>query len=101
MRAISLALALAFATPGAMLVQTTTAQAATPAYSTSGSTIGTLLANPKTKAVLVKYVPDIANSDQISMASGMTLKAIQSYAGDTLSDDVLAKIDAELAKIPA
>ena len=35
------------------------------------------------------------------MARGMTLKQIQSYSADTVTDDVLAKIDADLAKIPA
>jgi hypothetical protein len=35
------------------------------------------------------------------MARGMTLKQIQQFAGDAVTDEALAKIDADLAKIPA
>lgn len=77
------------------------AQAAAPAYSTSTTSIGDLLDNPATKAVLVKDVPALVSNPQIDMARGMTLKQVQSYAADTLTDEVLAKIDADLARIPA
>ncbi len=75
--------------------------AAAPYYTVEDSTIGDLLDNPATKAVLAKYLPEMVASDQISQASGMTLKAIQQYAPDKITDEVLGKIDAELAKIPA
>ncbi len=74
---------------------------AAPAYSTADSSIGTLLDNPATKAVLEKHVAALISNPQIEMARGMTLKAIQGFAGDALSDAVLAQIDADLAKIPA
>lgn len=84
------------------------AQAAEPAasaahkpYSTAETTIGELLDDPAAKAVLVKYVPDLANNPQMEMARGMTLKQIQGFAGDMLSDETLGKIDADLAKLPA
>lgn len=77
------------------------AAASAPAYSTADSTIGTLLDNPETKAVLEKHVPTMVGNAQIEMARGLTLKAIQAYAGDALSDEKLAAIDADLAKIPA
>ena len=35
------------------------------------------------------------------MARGLTLKMVQQYAPDMVSDAVLAKIDADLAKLPA
>ncbi|MGR4863103.1 hypothetical protein [Caulobacter sp. LARHSG274] len=63
--------------------------------------MGDLLDNPATKAVLDKYIHDMISNEQISMARGMTLKALQPYSGEALSDAVLAKIDADLAKIPA
>jgi hypothetical protein len=31
----------------------------------------------------------------------MTLKQIQQFAGDQMTDEVLARIDADLARIPA
>lgn len=77
------------------------APAATPAYTTAATPIGDLLDNPATKAVLVKDVPALVSNPQIDMARGMTLKQVQTYAGDVLSDEVLAKIDADLARVPA
>lgn len=75
--------------------------AAATGYSAASTDLGTLLDNPATKAVLEKYVKDLISNPQIDMARAMTLKQLQSYAGDALTDDTLAKIDAELAKIPA
>ena len=76
--------------------------AAAPAavkFSSASSTIGDLLDNPAAKAVLMKHVPALAGNAQIEMARSMTLKQIQSYAGDSLTDEVLAKIDLDLAAI--
>ena len=70
------------------------------ALSTSTTAIGTLLDNPTTKAIVTKYLPDLVRNPQIEMARGMTLKQIQSYSSDTVTDEVLEKIDAELAKLP-
>lgn len=77
------------------------AAAAAKAYSTAETPIGTLLDDPAAKAILVKYIPDLANSAQIDMARGLTLKQIQAYAGDKLSDETLGKIDWDLSKLPA
>ena len=68
------------------------------AYSTSETEIGTLLDDPAAKAVLVKIVPEMATNDQIEMARAMTLKDIQQYAPDEVTDQVLAAIDEDLAK---
>lgn len=67
--------------------------------STAETTISTLLDNPAAKAVLMKHVPALAGNAQIEMARSMTLKQIQSFAGDALNDEVLAKIDLDLAAI--
>ncbi|XJJ70587.1 hypothetical protein WBP07_30440 [Novosphingobium sp. BL-8A] len=77
------------------------APAAAPAYTTATSSIGDLLDNPATKAILVKHLPDLVNNPQLDMARGMTLKQIQSYSADSVTDEVLARIDADLAKLPA
>lgn len=76
------------------------ASAAKPAFSTSETTIGDLLDTPATKAVLVKVLPDLVKNEQIEMARGMTLKAIQQYSPDMVSDQKLAELDAEFAKLP-
>jgi para-nitrobenzyl esterase len=71
------------------------------AFSVADTDIGTLLDNPATKAILDKYMPGMSTNPQIDMARAMTLKQVQSYAPDQFKDETLAKIDADLAKIPA
>ena len=75
------------------------AQAA--AYSTTTTEVGTLLDDPAAKAVLDKHVPGMTSNEQIDMARSMTLKDIQQYSPDALTDKVLADIDADLAKLKA
>lgn len=68
--------------------------------STSETTIGDLLDNPAAKAILQKHIPQLVSTPQIDMARAMTLKAVQAYASDMISDETLAKIDSDLAKLP-
>ncbi|EHJ62866.1 hypothetical protein NSU_0160 [Novosphingobium pentaromativorans US6-1] len=76
------------------------AQAVEKHYSTSETEIGVLLDNPEAKAVLDKHMPGFTANPQVSMARGLTLAGIQQYSPDTVTDEVLAEIDADLAKIP-
>ena len=69
-------------------------------YTTADTSIGTLLDDPAAKAVLDKIMPEFSSNPQIEMARGMTLKQVQQFAPDKLTDDVLAKVDAELTKVP-
>jgi para-nitrobenzyl esterase len=78
---------------------TTAAKAAH--YSTASTQIGTLLDDPAAKALIEKNIPGMTTNDQIDMARSMTLKDIQQYSPDTITDKVLANLDAEFAKIPA
>lgn len=94
------ALVAAIATP-AVVLAADAPQAAAAALSTSTTDIGTLLDNPAAKAVLDKHLPGFADNPQISMARSMTLKQIQGFAGDAITDQKLALIDADLAKLPA
>ncbi|KFG89520.1 Cytochrome P450 [Sphingobium herbicidovorans NBRC 16415] len=73
--------------------------AQTAAYSTSTTEIGALLDDPAAKAVLDKHVPGMTANDQIDMARSMTLKDVQQYSPDEITDKVLAAIDADLAKL--
>ena len=88
---LALGAAIAFATP--VFADDTDA----PALSTSGTMIGQLLEDDGAKAVLEEHIPEVVNNPQIGMAYGMTLKDVQMYAPDQLSDDVLAEIDEDLA----
>lgn len=72
-----------------------------PADSTSTVTIGEFIDNPKLKPILDKYLPGFSANEQVGMARGLTLRAIQSFSPDTLTDDALGKIDADVANLPA
>lgn len=75
------------------------APAAKPKYTTAETDIGTLLDDPAAKAIIDKYIPGMTSNEQIEMARSMTLKAVQAYAPDDVTDERLAKIDAELATL--
>lgn len=70
-------------------------------YSTASTDIGTLIDNPQTKAIVDKHLPGFSASPQIDMAKGMTLRAVQPFAAEQLTDAALNAIDADLAKLPA
>jgi len=96
------AAALTVATPA--LAQTAAPAPAVPAakvkLSSADTDLGTLIDNPAAKAIIEKHIPGMTTNDQVDMARGMTLKAIQQYAPDEVTDARLAAIDADLAKLP-
>ena len=98
-RSIALGLVAALAISGAASAQTDTSQATTPAYSCATTDIGDLLDNPATKAVLVKWIPEVVGSPDIKKGRVYTLDFIAPYAPE-LTPAMLAKIDADLAKVP-
>ena len=70
-------------------------------YSVSTTPVGKLLDDPATNALLKKMIPNVyANPMFQTQGREMTLKAIQQFEPD-LNDANLAKIQAELDKIPA
>ena len=80
------------------------APAAAPAvpaakYSTVGTDIGTLVDNTATKAVLDRVLPGFTDNPQMDMARSMTMRQIQQFAADKLTDEVLTRIDIELAEV--
>ncbi len=77
---------------------TFTATAAWAAEMSVDSQVGTLLDNPDSKAVLEKHIPDFISNPQIEQARGMSLRSLQTFA-PTLTDDVLAEIDEDLAEV--
>lgn len=105
MRSI-LAAAMIAATPAIIAVNApacadTVAPAPAPAgFSVENTDLGTLLDDAAAKAVLVKHLPDLAGNEQIQMARSLTLKQLQGYAGDAVSDEKLAAIQADLDKLP-
>ena len=70
-----------------------------PKFSTTSSTIGAILDNEEAKAAFIKAFPEVADNPQLDAAREMTLQDVKGYAPDIFSDEKLAALDAELAKI--
>ena len=77
------------------------AAAAQAAYNTNDTDIGTILDDPAARAIVDKHIPGFSAGEQVDMARGMTLKAIQQFASDRITDRVLAEIDSDFAKLAA
>lgn len=103
MRAIAqIALLLAVSVSTIGLAQATTADAAQSAgYSVADTPIGAMLDDPAAKAILDKYMPGFSARGQIDKARSMTLKHIQPYVSDMVTEEALGRIQADFAKLPA
>lgn len=66
------------------------------ALSTETTTIGELIENPETKAILDEHLPGLSENEQLSMASGMTLRMVAPMSGGEISEDAMDAIDADL-----
>lgn len=77
------------------------AQAAKPAkYSVNETLVGQMLDDPAANAVLKKMIPTVyANEMFQTMGRDATLKSIQQYEPEALSDENLKKLQAELDKL--
>lgn len=92
----------ALSSPVALTAGAAGAEATAPRkLSVENTDLGTLLDDPAAKAVLNKHIPAMISNSQIEMARPMTLKQMQQFAGDALTDETLAKIQADLDKLPA
>jgi len=97
---IGLALALT-ATAGAM-AQTPMAASPAPAGkpSVETTTIGDLIANPATKAVLAKDMPQLLAYDGLDQIKGMTLRAVEPYSEGKIDDALLTTVQKDFDAIP-
>jgi hypothetical protein len=84
----------------ASLTMAAPAFAADAPMTSAATDIGTLVDNPATRAILDKVLPGMTTNPQLEMARSMTLKQVQSFAPEQITDERLALIDAELAKLP-
>ncbi len=90
-----------FLLAGLLAVTSVPAMAAGAPYSAADTAIGSLLDDPAAKAILDKHMPGFSGNPQVEMARSMTLKQVQGFAPDQIKDEALAKIDVDLAKLPA
>jgi len=65
------------------------------------TSIGELLDNPATLAVLDKHIPGLSTNPQIGMARsmGLSLRAVAQFSGGKITDDLLASAAKELAEL--
>lgn len=101
MRKVLVAAMIASVAPVAMAAAPVAAEAsAKTGFSVENTDLGTLLDNAGAKAVLVKHLPGLVDNEQITMARALTLKQLQQFAGDAVTDEKLAAIQADLDKLP-
>jgi hypothetical protein len=101
MRNVAIALVLLAAAPAFAQVPETPAQT-TPAakYSVQTSKLGELAANPATKAIFLKYFPEVVNHPQFNEGLDLTLPDVVQYLPDVVTPEKLAAMDAELKALP-
>ncbi|WP_223508367.1 MULTISPECIES: hypothetical protein [unclassified Pseudomonas] len=63
------------------------------------STLGELLDNAETKAILEKRLPGISSHPQIMMGRGFALKAVAPFSGGLINETVLGEVDADLKQL--
>jgi len=63
------------------------------------SLVGELLDDPRTKAVLDKYIPEFAANPLVHNARDISLKMVSGFSQDTLTPELLEKISAELSSL--
>jgi hypothetical protein len=92
-----LMIAAAFA--AATLAPAAIAQAAEAKYSVEKQTIGELVKNEQTKAVLVKHLPELIANPQLEQGYEMKFADIVQYVPDQLTPEKLKAINEDLAKL--
>ena len=78
---------------------TKTIPAASPKASVETTTIGDLVDNPKTKAVLQQDMPELLSYDGLDQIKGMTMRDISKYPQANLDQAKLEKLQKDLDAI--
>lgn len=76
-------------------------QVASSRYTTAETPLGRLFDDPDAMIVLETHVPGLIANEQIRLARQITLRDIQGFAPEALSDETLDAIDKDFAKLPA
>ncbi|WP_333573374.1 hypothetical protein [Sphingomonas sp.] len=95
------AVAAAVLSPAAMAQQTPApATAAAPAAKFSLDTpIETLIADAKAKAVLDTDIPGLSSHPALDQFKTMSLRAVQPFSQGALTDEMLKKVETDLAAV--
>lgn len=90
--------ALAQTTPAPAPATTT---AATVAAFSADTPLETVVANPAAKAALDKTLPNLAKHAAFDQFKAMSLRQLQPYSQGAISDEAIAKVDADLKALTA
>lgn len=93
--------ALAVACPAVAAPATAEQAPAKAPYSVETTPLGVLIDNAETKAILDREIPGLTTHSNIAAAREMTLRFVQPYAADLLTDERLAKVEAALKALDA
>jgi hypothetical protein len=66
---------------------------------TIDSTIGDLLDNPKSLAILDRDAPGLSTDPQIGLGRFMSLRSVAPLSGGKITDEMLQVIEADLQKV--
>lgn len=101
MKAAVIVLALLAAAPACAQAPASPVQTAPSGrYSVQTSKLGELAANPATKAIFLKYFPEVVNHPQFNEGLELTLPDVVQYLPDVVTPEKLAAMDAELKVLP-
>jgi len=100
---MALALTLIAASPALAQTAPAPAPAAAPAAAafSADTPLETVVANPAAKAVLDKDLPSISSHPAFDQFKAMSLRQLQPYAEGKITDEAIAKVDADLKAVPA
>lgn len=104
MKFAAIAAALALTTVAPAFAQTAPAPAApaAPAAATKfnlDTPIETIVADPKGKAVIDADIPPLTSHPAFDQFKSMSLRALQPLSGGAITDDLLKKVETDLAGI--
>jgi hypothetical protein len=66
---------------------------------TTDTKVGELLDNPQAKTILDQCMPGFSTNPQVGMARGFSLKTAAGFSGGLITPEMLASVDAALAKL--
>jgi hypothetical protein len=99
--ATGLVLAVLLAAPALAQTPPAPATAAQAPALSADTPLEAVVADPAAKAVLDKTLPNISRHPAFDQFKSMSLRQLQPYSEGRISDEAVAKVDAELKALPA
>jgi para-nitrobenzyl esterase len=70
-------------------------------FTTATVLMGDILDDPAAKAIVARHLPALTNNDQVAAMRTLTLRNLQAFVPQLITDSALAAIDDEFSKLPA